>query len=465
MKRRKFLKSFCYGSLSIGITGQLKIQGQSFKRKPNIIYILADDAGIADFGCYGGTKINTPFVDQLAKEGLKFTQHYSGSTVCAPSRSCLMTGQHTGHTTVRGNKKIPLTAEDVTVAQIMKKAGYITACIGKWGLGENESSGQPNKKGFDFFYGYLNQGRAHRYYPDYLWRNDQKEYFPNNPTQRTHYCHDLFTQEALEFIKQNKEKPFFLYLPYTIPHVDLDVPEDSMKPYYGKFGQETAFKGNGYRGHPTPRACFAGMVSRMDRDIGQIMDLIKKLDLEKDTLIMFSSDNGATPAGGADPEFFKGNGPYRGIKRDLYEGGIRAPMIARWPGKIKTGMITDHISAFWDILPTLADLTGQPVPENIDGISMLPTLLGQSGKQKQHTYLYWEFYERGGKQAIRKEDWKAVRTNINKNPNGKLELYNLKKDVSEKTDVAEKYPNVINELNQLMKEARTESDHFKFGTK
>jgi arylsulfatase A-like enzyme len=463
MKRRKFLKSFYYSSIAAGIAGQLKIQGQNFERKPNVIYILADDAGIADFSCYGGTKINTPFVDQLAKEGMKFTQHYSGSTVCAPSRSCLMTGQHTSHTTVRGNKRIPLTAEDVTVAQIMKKAGYITACIGKWGLGENESTGQPNKKGFNFFYGYLNQDRAHRYYPDYLWRNDQKEYFPNNSTQRTHYCHDLFTQEALDFIKQNKEKPFFLYLPYTIPHVDLDVPEDSMKPYYGKLGKETPFKGNGYRGHPTPRACFAGMVSRMDRDIGRIIDLIKKLDLEKDTLIMFSSDNGATRAGGADPAFFKGNGRYRGIKRDLYEGGIRAPLIARWPGKIKAGSTTDHISAFWDILPTLADLTEQPVPNNIDGISMLPTLLGQSEKQQQHTYLYWEFYERGGRQAIRKGDWKAVRYNVNRNPNGKLELYNLKEDVSEKMNVAEKYPNVVNELNRLMKEARTESEYFKFG--
>jgi arylsulfatase A len=459
MKRRDFLKNI---TIATGLLTTSKTWAKPAK-KPNIIYILADDAGIADFGCYGGKIISTPNVDRLAKEGIKFMQHYSGSTVCAPSRSCLMTGQHTGHTTVRGNKKIPLTPQDVTIAQVLKNAGYTTGCIGKWGLGENESTGQPNKKGFDFFYGFLNQGKAHRYYPEYLWRNGEKEMFPDNPTKRDHYAHDLFTKEALGFIKNFKDEPFFLYLPYTIPHVDLDVPEDSMMPYYKLFGKEKPFKGNNYRPHPTPRACFAGMVSRLDRDVGAIMKLLKKLNLHNDTLVLFSSDNGATSAGGADPQFFRGNGPYRGIKRDLYEGGIIAPMIARWPGKIKANTSTGHLSAFWDVLPTVAELVNQQPPEPIDGISFLPTLLGKSSKQKQHDYLYWEFFEKGGRQALRKGDWKVVRYNVHKKPEGLLELYNLKADPGEKNNIASKYPKIVQELEQLLKTARTDSQHFKFG--
>lgn len=428
---------------------------------PNIIYILADDAGIGDFGCYGGTKINTPNVDKLASEGMMFTQHYSGSTVCAPSRSTLMTGQHTGHTRIRGNKRVPLKPEDVTVAEVLKKAGYTTGCIGKWGLGGPGSTGAPNEKGFDFFYGYLNQAKAHHYYPEYLWRNDKKEEFPNNPKERKSFSHDLFTKEALAFIRRNKDNPFFLYIPYTIPHVDLDVPLDSMEPYYKKFGEKPASKEVYGRKHPAPHSCFAGMISRMDRDIGTIMATLKELGLDKKTLVIFTSDNGATGAAGADPEFFNSNGPYRGIKRDLYEGGIIAPMIARWPEKIKAGSKTDHLSAFWDVLPTCAELAGVKPPKNIDGISMVPTLFEKDG-QKEHDYLYWEFFEKGGKQAVRKGKWKAVRLNVSKNQNAPIELYDLSNDIGETTNLAEKYPEKAQELTEIMKTARTESDTFKF---
>lgn len=429
--------------------------------KPNIIYILADDAGIGDFGCYGGKIINTPNVDSLCEDGLKFTQHYSGSTVCAPSRSVLMTGQHTGNTRVRGNSPVPLLDEDVTVAEIMKKAGYATGCVGKWGLGTMEDTGSPMKQGYDFFFGYINQGRAHHYYQDYLWRNDQKEMYPDNPEKRNKYAHDLFTQEGVKFIEENAKRPFFLYMAYTIPHVDLDVPEDSMKPYYEKFKNEKPYKGGHYRGNPTPHAAFAGMLSRLDRDVGTIRKKVKQLGIADNTLIIFTSDNGATPAGGADPEFFDSNGPYRGIKRDLYEGGIIAPMIAYWPGTIKSGTTTDHISAFWDVLPTCAELAGVESPKNIDGISMVPTLLAKEG-QKKHDYLYWEFHEKGGKQAVRKGKWKAVRLNVAKDRNGPIELYDLSTDIGERNNIADKNPEVVKEMTGLMKSVRTESPNFKF---
>jgi len=268
----------------------------------------------------------------------------------------------------------------------------------------------------------------------------------------------------LKFIEENAKKPFFLYMAYTIPHVDLDVPEDSMKPYYEKFTNEKPFKGGHYRGHPTPHAAFAGMISRLDRDVGTIRKKVKELGIADNTLIIFTSDNGATSAGGADPEFFNSNGPYRGIKRDLYEGGIIAPMIAYWPGIIKPGTTTDHLSAFWDVLPTCAELAGEKAPENIDGISMVPTLLGKDG-QKKHDYLYWEFYERGGKQAIRKGKWKAVRLGVGKNPEAPIELYDLSQDIGEKSNVADKHPEVVKEMTALMKSARTDSPHFKFGSK
>jgi len=437
--------------------------------KPNIIYILADDLGINDFGCYGQEIMKTPRIDQMAEEGMQFFNHYSGSTVCAPTRSCLMTGQHTGRTRIRGNSKAHLQPEDVTVAEVLKKAGYATGCVGKWGLGEAGSPGIPTRQGFDFFFGYLNQSRAHRFYPDFIWRNEEKEFYPNNPTKRETYIHDSFTREGLNWIeKQSKaEEPFFLYMAYTLSHVDLDVPDDSMAPYLQTIKERGPYKNpqfpkKGYRNHPTPRACFAGMTSRLDRDVGKILDLVDRLGIADNTLIMFSSDNGPTPAGGADPDYFDGNGIYRGIKRDLYEGGIRAPLIARWPGKIKANSACDHVSAHWDLMATLAELAATKPAGNHTGISFLPALLDR-GEQMEHDYLYWEFYERGGKQAIRKDKLKAVRLNRSKNgAQGPWEIYDLEADPSERTNLANNRPELQIVFNEIAAHAATESELFKW---
>lgn len=434
--------------------------------KPNFIYILADDLGYSDIGSYGGKIIKTPELDALRDEGMKFTQHYSGSTVCAPTRCVLMTGKHTGHATIRGNGGPNLNPEDVTIAELLKTKGYRTGIIGKWGLGEAGSEGVPNKQGFDFWYGYLNQRNAHHYYPPFLWRNQEKEMFPDNPENRDHYSHDLFTGEAIRFIQENKEQPFFLYLAYTIPHVDLDVPDDSSQPYLETIKEDKVYGkpgGQHYRYSKTPRATFAGMVSRLDRDVGKIKKFVDALGIGEETLIIFSSDNGPTSAGGADPDFFDGNGPFRGIKRDLFEGGIRVPMIARWKGHIKPGTTTDHISAHWDVLATLCSLAGmdkQSLPQQ-DGISFAPTLLN-SGSQKSHEYLYWEFYEQGGKQAIRYQDWKGVRLQLNNNPKAPIHLFNLAQDPAESQDVASDNPEMIRKLNALLRTARTDSKHYQW---
>ena len=428
--------------------------------KPNIIYILADDLGYADVGFHGQKYIKTPEIDKMRAEGISFTQHYSGSTVCAPSRSCLMTGQHTGTTRVRGNGPGHLLPEDVTVPMILKKAGYKTACIGKWGLGAYGNEGAPDKKGFDHFFGYISQTRAHHYYQDYLWRNGEKVMYPDNPKKRDHYAHDLFTEEAIGFIKDNKETPFFLYLAYTIPHVDLDVPEESIKPYY-HLPEKGPYKGGHYRSCQKPRATFAGMVSHLDKDVGRLLNLLRELKIDKNTVVMFSSDNGPTSAGGADPDFFNGNGIYRGIKRDLYEGGVRVPFVVWWPGKIKANSTSEHISAFWDLMPTCAELAGVESSPNSDGISFVSSLLGKND-QKKHSHLYWEFYEKGGKQAIRKGKWKGVIVNRMGNPKAPLELYDLDKDPSEKNNLASKYPEVVTELMGLIKSSSTKSKYYNF---
>tara|TARA_B100000927_G_scaffold291673_1_gene295445 strand:+ start:6431 stop:7825 length:1395 start_codon:yes stop_codon:yes gene_type:complete len=435
--------------------------------KPNIIYILADDLGINDFGCYGQEIMKTPRVDQMAAEGMQFFNHYSGSTVCAPTRSCLMTGQHTGQTRVRGNGGAQLLPEDVTIPEMLKEVGYTTGLIGKWGLGEEGSTGVPWAQGFDFFFGYLNQSRAHRYYPDWIWRNDQKEEYPDNPTNREVYIHDSFTEEGLKFIEEQSKtnEPFFLYMAYTLSHVDLDVPEDSMEPYYDIIEEARPFVNpnlpKGYRNHPTPRACFAGMTTRLDRDIGYLLDKLDGLGISENTLVLFSSDNGPTSAGGADPEYFNGNGIYQGIKRDVYEGGIRAPMIARWPGTIEAGSKSDHVSAHWDVMATLAEVSGATLPKEQVGVSFAPTLKGDADNQDQHDYLYWEFYEKGGKQAIRQGKWKAVRLDRTKiGPEGAWEIYDLEKDPSEENNLAAQKPEMQKQFNQLALEAATESEFF-----
>lgn len=428
------------------------------ERKPNIIYILADDLGIGDVGVYGQQLLKTPRIDQLAAEGMRFTQHYSGSALCAPTRSCILTGQHTGHTRVRNNGDGPLLDEDVTIGEVLKSAGYKTGVIGKWGVGEEGSTGTPNKQGFDFWFGYLNQSKAHHHYPEFLWRNEEKEFYPDNPTKREKYSHDLFTDEAMGFIKENQDEPFFLYLAYTLVHVDLDVPEDSMKPWIGKIEETEPYGtpgGQHYIYQEKPHAAFAGMVSRLDRDVGRIADLVDELGIAEDTLIIFTSDNGPTSAGGADPDFFNGNADFRGIKFTFYEGGVRCPMIARWPGKIAAGETTDHISAHWDLLPTAAVLAKVETPDNIDGISFLPTILGDDGAQEQHDHLYWEWPSRNGWQAIRRGKWKAHVLNTRKSGKTTLELYDLSSDEAESKDVAADFPEVADEFRKLFAEART----------
>jgi arylsulfatase A-like enzyme len=402
--------------------------------KPNIIYILADDLGYGDLGCYGQEKISTPHIDKMASEGMLFTQHYSGATVCAPSRSSLMTGLHTGHTYIRGNKEVkpegqaPLPAEAYTIAELMKEAGYTTGAFGKWGLGMNATEGSPLAQGFDEFFGYLCQRVAHRYYPEYLWHNDEKFYLEgNNWTDKVVYAPDIIHQRSLDFIRENKDAPFFLYIPHVAPHAELIAPEDKfMEMYEGKFEEtpfgfdnpKTVHGGNdygtpnfaveGYAPQEKPRTVFAAMVSRLDQQVGDVLNLLNELGIAENTIVIFTSDNGPHQEGGADPDFFNSAGPLKGYKRDLYEGGIRVPFIAWWPGTIEANSKSDHISAFWDFMPTIADITGTELTREIDGISYLPTLLNKKDEQKQHDFLYWEFHELKGRQAVRKDDWKLV---------------------------------------------------------
>lgn len=425
---------------------------------PNVIYILADDLGIGDVGCYGQELLKTPRIDQLAAEGMRFTQHYTGSCMCAPTRSCLMTGQHTGHTRIRKNGHGPLLPEDITIAEVLKEAGYHTGVIGKWGIGEEGTTGVPWKQGFDFFFGYLNQSNAHHYYPPFLWKNDEKFLYPDNPEKRTHYSHDEMTREAMSFIKENKDQPFFLYLAYTLVHVDLDVPDDSRDPWIGKIEETEPYGtpgGQHYIYQEKPHATFAGMVSRLDRDVGRVVDLVDELEIAENTLVIFTSDNGPTSAGGADPDFFNGNGPYRGIKFHLWEGGVRCPMIARWPGTIQPKTETDHLSAHWDVFPTLAELAGASVPEQVDGISFLPTLVGKQEEQAQHHHLYWETYGGNGWQAIRQGKWKAHRLKTQNPGKTTIELYDLSRDIEESNDVAGANPEVVAEMVKIFENGRT----------
>lgn len=423
-------------------------------RPPNLIFVLADDLGYGDLGCYGQARIQTPHLDRMAAEGVRFTQCYAGSTVCAPSRCALMTGLHTGHCRIRGNKRVPLEPEDLTVAEVLKGAGYTTGLVGKWGLGNPDTTGIPNRQGFDYFYGFLDQGHAHTYYPEYLWRNEEQvalsnvesEY--NVATTRNEYAHDLFTDEALAFVEREQANPFFLYLAYTIPHANNErgrVLGDGMEvPDYGPYADED---------WPEPEKGRAAMVSRLDRDMGRLFGTLKQLGLDEHTLVIFTSDNGPHKEGGSEADFFDSNGPLRGIKRDLYEGGIRVPGLARWPGRIAPGTDSDVTWTFWDILPTFAELGGAAVPAGLDGVSFA------GGVSNRHEalpdpdrYLYWEFHERGMTQAARRGAWKGVRTY-----GGPLELYDLGKDVGETRDLAAAHPDVVADFEAYLATARTES--------
>jgi arylsulfatase A-like enzyme len=460
--RRRFLKQTGLAAFSLVAGCQDLRRRETVAERPNVIFILADDLGYGDLGCYGQEIIQTPNLDRMATEGMIFTNHYAGSTVCAPSRCCLMTGLHTGHAFLRGNDRIPLRPEDVTVAELMKQAGYTTGIIGKWGLGEPDTTGVPNRKGFDYWFGYLNQQHAHNYYPDYLWRNEEKVPLANQvepvgaaggvATKRVQYSHDLFASEALAFLDRNRKQPFFLYLAFTIPHANNESKPDGMEiPSYGPYAS---------RDWSNPQKGHAAMITRMDRDIGRLFDRLKALGLDDKTLVLFSSDNGPHKEGGADPAFFGSSGGLRGIKRDLYEGGIRVPLIARWPGRITAGSGSDHVCAFWDFLPTCCELAGVPTPEETDGLSFLPTLLGQPQRQRQHPYLYWEFHEQGKKQAVRMGHWKGVRLNVAKDPAGPIELYHLAEDPGEQENVASRNPEAVARIATIMASARTPSQRW-----
>jgi arylsulfatase A len=446
--------------------------------RPNIVYILADDLGYGDLSCYGQELFNTPNIDILAENGMKFIQHYSGSTVCAPSRSSLMTGQHTGHTFIRGNMgmategQYPLEAKAYTLAEALQDAGYITGAFGKWGLGLPGSEGDPNFQGFDEFFGYNCQSLAHHYYPYHLWHNQEKIMLEGNEGFKTgQYGPNLIHEQALKFLENNRDKHFFMYYPSLIPHAEMFAPEEYMEKYRGKFEPETSFEGvdsgenfrnNPYGSQPEAHAATVAMINLLDDQVGEIVAKLKELGVYENTLIMFSSDNGPHQEGGANPDYFNSNGIYKGYKRDLYEGGIRVPMIATWEGRIAPGTETDHMSAFWDLFPTFAALTGATAPENIDGISFLPTLLGKEDEQQKHDYLYWEFYERGGRKAIRQGDWKLVKYNITDPEKTTVELYNIANDPGEQYNVAEEQPGIVVELTKLMEEARTDSKVFTF---
>jgi arylsulfatase len=471
MRRRDFLRSSVLGAASyVTLGASVRLRAANSRRKPNVVFILADDLGYAEVGCYGQKKIRTPNIDRLAAEGMRFTQAYSGNPVCAPSRCTLMTGLHTGHAQVRGNKQVggkagwelgattggqwPIAEDTYTVAKMFKQAGYATGAFGKWGLGRVGTSGDPQKQGFDHFFGYICQRQAHTFYPNHLWKDGEIFWIEENEDGREEvYSHDLIAEAALEFVRANKDRPFFLYVPFTIPHVSLQVPADSLAEYKGKWPDPPYDGKKGYLPHAHPRACYAGMVTRMDKDVGRIMALLKELGLDKDTLVVFSSDNGPTYAGGADSDFFESAGPLRGLKGSVWEGGIRVPFIARWPGRIEPGSESDQVTAFWDFLPTCAELLGKRPPDDLDGVSILPTLLGNESRQGQHDYLYWELR---GQQAVRMGDWKAVRLR----PGQKTRLFDLKTDIGEQNDLAGEHPQILAQMERIFTEGRTPCDVF-----
>ncbi|MBR0532008.1 MAG: arylsulfatase [Bacteroidales bacterium] len=448
------------------------------RQTPNVVFILADDLGWGDLSCYGQERFETPNIDALAANGLRFTQCYSGTTVSAPSRSCLVTGTHSGHTAVRGNKELPpegqfpLPEDSQTFFKDLKAVGYTTGAFGKWGLGGVGSTGDPGQQGIDTFFGFNCQLLAHSYYPDHLWDNDSRVELEDNrddiPYGQGTYAPDMIHEKALEFLDDRAAdgKPFFLWYPTTIPHAELIVPEDSIivkyrgtypeKPYKG-IDDGPYFRKGGYVSQEYPHATFAAMVSRLDMYVGQIVERLKDLGLYENTIIMFASDNGPHREGGHDPDFFNSNGPWRGYKRDVYEGGIRVPMIVSWPGHIAKGE-TDFMCSFWDLMPTLRDLTGSASPEGMDGVSLLPLLKGKKG-QKEHDFLYFEFQELNGRQAVRKGPWKLVHMDIRgKSP--RFELYNLDSDPGETTDLASDMPEKVSELRTIMRESHVPSPDF-----
>lgn len=448
---------------------------------PNIILIMADDLGYGELGCYGQEWIQTPNIDRIAADGIRFTQFYSGAPVCAPARCMLMTGKHSGHSYIRGNGnpkdrqgkgspndgyfpgQHPIPDSEVTIAEILKAKGYKTGATGKWGLGYEGSTGAPNRQGFDLFYGYLCQVHAHNHFPRFLWNNGEREMFPGNNRKLdgTTHSQDKFAENAIAFIRENKDQPFFLYCPFAIPHLSIQTTPEALAKYKGKI-PESDYEHRGYLEHPHPRAGYAAMVTQVDDHVGKIMRTVKELGLDDNTIIMFTSDNGPTfqRLGGADSDFFNSSGQLRGRKGSVHDGGIRVPLVARWPGRIKEGTVTGHLSAFWDFLPTFAELADAETPAGLDGLSMVPTLTGQ-GTQQQHESLYWEFPSYGGQQAMRYGKWKAVRKRLFKTE-GKMELYDMSVDIGENYDVADGHKELVQKLTAMMSASRTPSKLFPF---
>ena len=457
--------------------------------RPNIIWIMADDLGYGDLGSYGQETLRTPRLDQMAEEGIQFTQFYAGHTICAPTRSSLMTGQHTGNTPIRGNssaitgERVPLLPEHTTVAEVLQQAGYTTGMMGKWGLGEPGTTGTPNRKGFDHFVGFKNQRRAHIYYPEWIWHNENRlvltgnrdvlemypelDVYPNDPQavperRMEQYTEDIYQKEAKKFIRAHREGPFFLYLPIQIPHAELTVPDGPWwDPYLDDNGNsifdEVPYPDGHarYIGTDKPFATFAAMVTYMDRNVGALLDLLEELEIDENTLVFFTSDNGPHNEGGYNPEYFNSGGPLRGRKRDLYEGGIRVPMISWMPGTVPAGRVSDQIWAMWDFLPTAAELARTGPPSNIDGISMVNALLDQP--QEDAEYLYWEYLRNDqSKQAVRFGDWKAVRNNTYL----PTELYDLSNDIGEENDLADQYPDIVARAEELFRTARTDNPEY-----
>ncbi len=469
------------------VTAQQGARQDPAPARPNIVFVLADDLGYGELGAYGQRRIRTPTLDRMAAEGMRFTQFYSGSPVCAPSRAAFLTGRHTGHAYVRDNHELggfldeeergqlALPPDHPTLARWLHANGYATAVVGKWGLGGPGSTGVPTKQGFDFFFGYLDQKQAHNYYPTHLWRNEERyplrnTYFsphqkldgdPNDPKayekyRGADYSIDFMTREAVAWLRANASKPFFLYFAPTIPHLALQVPEAALKEYEGKF-PETPYTGERYLPQRTPRAAYAAMITYLDAQVGRVLGTLKEIGADERTLVIFTSDNGATfNVGGAPTEFFQSNGTLRGHKQDVYEGGIRVPMIARWPGRIRAGTTSGQVAANWDMWATFADLAGGERPEGTDGISILPTLTGR-GTQRQHEALYWEYHSQGGSQAVRMGRWKAVRTNAAKQPDGPIELYDLERDPGETTNLAGANQDVVRRIEAIMKTSHTPS--------
>jgi len=462
--------AICAGSLflAIGFCGDARAEGA-----PNIVFILADDMGYGDLGCYGQKTLSTPNIDRMAAQGMRFTRHYAGSTVCAPSRCVLMTGLHTGHCSVRGNQGPGMPDEALTVAEVLKAGGYTTGCFGKWGIGNPPPRDDPNRQGFDEFYGYVNMFHAHNFYPPFLIRNGEIEKLrnvtkpiwlerPGNEMggakegagvaiagSKLDYAPDLITDEALKFIDAQKDGPFFLYFALNVPHAnneggrDADQNDGMEVPDYGEFSD---------RDWPGPEKGFASMIRNIDRDVGRILDRLVTNGIDQNTLVIFSSDNGPHAEGNHEMEFFDSNGRLRGMKRDLFDGGVRVPMIARWPGKIAEGTESDHLSGFQDFLPTFAELAGREGGvKNSDGLSLVPTLTGNPELQKKHSFLYWEFQEKGGRRGVVTERWKAIQHGVNKNQNAPIELYDLENDLDESEDVADKNPAIVNEMSGYIK--------------